>query len=114
METAKKVWEWVKINFRWVLFGLASLALLVLCIWVSSKNRKVRQLETDLAIMKAKLQVDSLAQSYAVATAELATLRKTEKELREKLEKIEVSLRDKLKEDMTTDEILAKFKELGF
>jgi len=44
---------------------------------------------------------------------ELKKLKEKDKEVSADIEKIEKSLEQKLKSDMTADEIIAKFKEIG-
>jgi len=113
MEWLKKAIEVIKLYGKWVIFGLSALGLLILFILISRKNQRIRNLETDLAVSKAKLQVESLAMAYTVAVKELAELRKSEAELHKKLEAVEASLKEKLAPGMTADEVIAKMKELG-
>ena len=57
--------------------------------------------------------MQKLAYKYDKSVEELGTLRETEKKLESELSEIESSLSEKLKGDMTADELIAKFKEIG-
>lgn len=113
MAWLSKAFGWCKLNIKWVIFAVLSALFIIFFLWLSNKNRKIRALENDLAIMKSKLQVEGLAQKYEVAVKELAALKQSESALQASLTTIETSLHDKLKDNMTADEIIAKFKTLG-
>jgi hypothetical protein len=85
----------------------------IFILWWGWKNRKIRALQNKLAILNAKLNVERLEVKYDLEIAELRKLKEKEKNIRDDIDKIEKSLETKLKPDMTADEIIAKFKEIG-
>ena len=113
METIKKVWKWITTNFRYVLLGSFAVAVLILSLIWGSKNRKIRSLENQLALMNARLQIDKLLIEYSIGIKELTKLRAEEQKVADKIKAIEASLTAKLAPDMTAEQIVEQFKKLG-
>lgn len=113
MEKVKKALKWVWANSKLVLIVLLGILFTIFIIWWGNKNRKIRELETKLAILKAKITIEKLVAKYETTMSELAELRSKDKKVNEELQSIEKSLEEKLKPDMTAEEIAEKFKELG-
>jgi hypothetical protein len=95
------------------LYIVASILLLILAFAWYRKNQRVRKLERELTFLRAKVKMEKLAAKYEVMTEELKDIRKEEAAVEENLVKIETSLKEKLKKDMTAEEIVDKFREIG-
>ena len=113
MATIKQILKWISNNFKIFLLVLVIVILSVLVFWWGRKNKKIRALENQIAILRARLQIERLEIKYDTDMAELRELQKKDKEISSDIYEIEKSLETKLKPDMTADEIIAKFKEIG-
>ncbi len=113
MDTIKKIWAWLANNTKLVGLSIFIVLLFILIFWWGRKNKKIRDLETQLAILTARLQIEKLVIEYNTNIAGLQTIKEKENKLNADLVKIEESLNNKLKPTMTADEIIAKFKEIG-
>jgi hypothetical protein len=109
----KKVGNWVKVNIKLVLILLAILFLVIFLLWLVSKNRKIKNLENQLMLLKAKFQMEKLSIKHNIAVEDLKSLTEKDEKLKKKLVKIEEKLNNKLKEDLSPEELAKKFKELG-
>lgn len=112
VETVKKVFKWIGTNSKWILFGIASAVFIGFFIWLSGKNRTIKKLETELALIKAKLQLETLALKYDTTISNLKELQKTEAELDAKLKEIEVGLVESAAADIPLEELAKRFKDL--
>ena len=109
----KKAFKWIQVNLKLVLLIIAFTTLAIFIFWLSGKNRKIRALENSLRILKAKIDVERLSIKYDTEVENLKELKEQDTEIRYELNKIEKDLKEKLKGDLTADEIIRKFKELG-
>jgi len=113
MSFLSKAWAWIKHNIKLVLFIIFFILMSILVISWGSKNKKIRELERQLAISHAKLKVERLTIKYDTTIKELNKLREQDKQIEEAINAIGTSLENKLKEDMTAEEIVEKFREIG-
>jgi hypothetical protein len=113
MPFLKKSWKWIKTNFKLILLIAAVILFFIFLLWLSSKNRKIRRLENELRILKAKIDLEKLAIRYDIEKEELKELKEKDLEIRYDLEKIEENLYEKLKEDMSAEEIIKHFRKIG-
>jgi len=113
MSTIKQILKWISNNFKIFILILVIIILSVLVFWWGRKNKKIRALENQIAILNARLKVERLEIKYKADMEELRKLKEKDKEISSDIDAIEKSLEKKLKPDMTADEIIAKFKEIG-
>lgn len=113
MDKLKTTWAWLTNNIKLVLLVVVVFILFILIFWWGRKNAKIRSLENQLAILNARLQIQRLVIEYNTNIAGLQELKVKEKELNTDLVKLEETLGKKLEKDMTADELIAKFKEIG-
>jgi hypothetical protein len=113
MAIVKSIFTWIKLNFKWFLFILASLGVAILAIIISSKNKKVRGLEAKLASLEAQIRINQIEVQYDTTVDEFNSLRERDKEAAEKLKQIELDLKTELEGVMTAEEIVAEFKRIG-
>lgn len=103
--------NWIKTHSSIILlsFGLILLSSLIFFY----QQRKIKQLQIELAILKAKLKLERLALENETSVNTIADLKEKDKKIEEELKKIEESLKIDLPDDMTEEDIIKKFKELG-
>jgi len=78
-----------------------------------SKNKKIRKLEHELALLRAKVQLEKLAFQYETTVKELNHLKEKDEDIKKKIDAVEKSLTEKLSPDLTMDEIIEKFRSIG-
>jgi cell division protein FtsB len=113
METLKKIWQWVTTHLKLVSLFAVIILLTIFILWWGRKNSKIRSLENQLAILTAKVKIEKLAMQYDAKVAELKTLKEKDDKLSADIASIETSLTTRLRQDMTAEEIAAKFREIG-
>lgn len=112
-EFAKKAFKWISNHLKLFLLIVCVIVFSILIFWWGKKNAKIRALENRLAILNAQLKIQGLETKYNTDMKNLVKLKETDKKIDEKINKIKISLEEKLKPNMTADEIIAKFKEIG-
>ena len=113
MEKIKQIFSWIYNNIKIVLVIAAVVILSILVFWWGRKNKQIRDLENQLAIIQARLQIERLVISYNTTVDELKALMAKDATVKDEIAKIEASLGERLKQDMTAEEIAAKFREIG-
>lgn len=113
MAVLKKILGWISNHTKLILLALVVIVFTILIFWWGRKNQRIRSLENQLAILKAKLKIETLQIKYETEQDKLKDLRAKDMQLNKELDTIEQSLTERLKEKMTAEEIAAKFKELG-
>lgn len=113
MEIAKRVWQWISTHTRYALLILVIILITVLILWWGRKNRRIKELENQLAVLTAKLQLEKLTWSYNTTMSELKGLREKDEKVGKEITQIEDSLANKLSPGMSAEDIAAKFKEIG-
>jgi len=113
MATIKKILKWISNNFKLVLLITVIVVLSILVFWWARKNKKVRSLENQIAILNAKIKIERLEIKYDSDMQDLRELKGKDVALTKELEAIENDLSVKLAQDMTAEEIAAKFMEIG-
>jgi hypothetical protein len=108
-----KVFKWIKTNAKWILLGLVSLFLIVVCFSWYKKNRQIRKLKNEVLLLQAKVKLERLATKYDALLSELGETRKKNAHLELDIQSVENSLKKKLEPDMTAGEIIAAFKKVG-
>ena len=113
MKKIKKALKWLGNHFKIAVLILTVIITTIFILWWGRKNRKIRKLEQKLAISKAKLHIERLEVKYDNDIAELKKLKEKDEKISTEIASIEESLRNKLKTDMTAEEVAEKFKEIG-
>ena len=113
MSTLKKILLWTNNHIKLLILFITIAVLSVLVLWWGRKNKKIRELENQLAVLNAKLKIERLAIAYDATVAELVKLKEKDTKINAELVDIEISLKEKLEKNMTAEEIAAKFREIG-
>ena len=111
-----KAWAWIKAHTKLFFFGLGSIFVLTLSIYIATRNSKIRKLELELSIVKAKMIVTALASKYEVSEQELSKLQATQVEIQTKIDDIKKEITQKAKEldtPMTAEEISDLFRKIN-
>jgi len=113
MEQFKKMlkWSWQHIKLIGIL--LFGALVFTLCYMWYRKNERIRKLSAALAIAKAKIKLEKLSLKYDTDVEALRELSAKEEKVKLSLKQIGDGLQEKLSPDMTIEEIVAKFKEIG-
>jgi hypothetical protein len=109
----KLVWDWAAVRAKMLLTIFGIVVLTILIFWWARKNQKIRSLENQLFILNAKLKIQAIQARYNATLEELRGLKEKDDKLNKEIVAIDASLSDRLKSNMTADEIAAKFKEIG-
>lgn len=113
MATIKQIFKWISSNLKIFLLVLSIVVLSILVFWWGRKNSQIRALANQLAVMTARLKLERLEVKYKLDMDELQKLKEKDNQIANDLIAIEQSLEKKLAPNMSADEIIAKFKELG-
>jgi hypothetical protein len=113
MDKLKKIFSWISTHTKICFLVIIIILFSVLVLWWGYKNRKIKALENQLAILNAKLKIEKLVLTYNTQVAELVKLREQDKKVNEDIVKIEASLETKLTPDMTAEQIADIFRKLG-
>jgi len=113
MTKLKLIWVWVLEHVKLVGSGLLVVGSLLAAIVWHLKNKKIDDLQYQVAINQARLRIETLASAYKTTINELNELRKKDVVLDKQVTVIEDFLNRKLKSGMTVEEIAQKFKEIG-
>lgn len=106
-------WKWIVANSKWVLLGGLAAGIVFLIILWGRKNNRIRTLQHQLAVLKAKIKLEKLSVKHDVLVEELANLKEEDAVLQAEIEAIKVELENKLVEDMTLEEVAEKLRELS-
>jgi hypothetical protein len=109
----KKFLSWLGNNFKLVLITLLILIFTLFTLWWGRKNRKIKRLENNLAILQGKLRLQRLALKKEVAVTELKNLEQQDKELARQIDDIKLSVHRSVKDDLTVDELAELFRGMG-
>ena len=113
MKKLKKVWVLTKNNWKIAVSVISTLFLLIFAFSWYRKNTKIRKLQQDLILSRAKVRIAKVVDKYNITVEQLDGLREKDAVVEKEISKIERDLTEKLKPDMTPEEIVAKFKEIG-
>lgn len=113
MKIIKAILDWIIKYVQLIGAGLAVLGSVIIAVGWHLKNKKIDELQYQLAISQTKFRIESLAAQYKTTILELNELRKTDLSLDKQIASVEVFLNQKLKSGMTVEEIAQKFKEIG-
>jgi hypothetical protein len=113
MATVKRILKWLGTHFKIAALIVSAILFSIFILWWGRKNRKIRGLEQQLAVTKAKLSIERLEVKYNTDIEDLKKLKEKDKDIQKDIEKIEESLEKKLKPEMSAEEIANKFKEIG-
>lgn len=108
----KKALVWIKLNIKWIALILCLVFVSVLLLVARKRGKKVDFLLTELATLRAKIQIEKLAAKNDVLVEDLKEIKEKDESVRKEIEKIEITLVGSL-ENLSTKEIAEKFKELG-
>ena len=111
--TLRTIWAWISKYIKLILSGFVVIGSVIVAVGWHLKNKKIDDLQYQLAISQAKFRIEALASAYKVTIAELNELRKQDLELDKQIATVEKFLDQKLQGSMTADEIVQKFKEIG-
>lgn len=107
-----KSWKWLKVNWKWVLIGAATVGVVILTIIWFKRNKQIEDLKYKVALLKAKLKLESLAAKNGVLLEDLKKLQEKDKKIKEEIDKIELDLVDRIPNEMTAEEIAQRFRDL--
>lgn len=107
-----KAFKWIKVNWKWLLFGLAMVGVTLLALLWRKKNKKIQSLKNEVALLRAKLKLEALAAKNEVLLENLEDLKNKEETVKEEIEAIESELIESIPEDMSTEEIVSRFRDL--
>jgi hypothetical protein len=96
-----------------VIVGVLSACVAVIAFILHYKNKKITELETQLAIKSARLELEQVLLKYRTTLEEIKNLREKDNKVGTELAQIEIQLSKKLSEDLTAEQIAEKFKEIG-
>ena len=113
MTLLKLMWAWVLKYIKLIASGVLLLGSVTVAIGWHVKNKKIDDLQYQLAISQAKWRIETLASAYKVTVIELNELRKKDVDLDKQIFVVENFLNKKLQSAMTAEEIVQKFKEIG-
>ncbi len=113
LEKIKQFLAKAKVQGLLVAVGVLSAGLGLLSFVLSTKNKTIKDLRTELACKNAKLNFERVRIKHQVTAEEIKKLREEDACVRKELSAIEVQLTEKLSPDMTAEEIAAKFREIG-
>jgi hypothetical protein len=109
----QKFLSWLGNNFKLVLTTLLILIFTLFILWWGRKNRKIKRLESNLAILQGKLRLQRLAIKKEVAVTELKKLEQQDKELARQIDDIKLSVNRSVQDDLTVDELAELFRGMG-
>lgn len=113
MDKLKKIFSWISTHTKIFFLIIIIVLFSILVLWWGYKNRKIRALENQLAILRAKLKIETLVLTYNTQVAELVKLRAQDSKVNDDIVKIEASLEKTLTPDMTAEQIADTFRKLG-
>lgn len=113
MTILKAIWAWVLKYVKLLGAGLAIIGSVIVVVGWHVKNKKIDDLQYQLALSQAKFRIEALASEYKVTIAELNELRQKDIALDKQIFIVETFLNKKLQSGMTAEEIAQKFKEIG-
>lgn len=108
----KRAFVWIKLNIKWIALILCLIFVSVLLLIARNRGKKIDSLLTELATLKAKIQIEKLAAKNDVLVEDLGALKEKDEKMRKEIEKIEASLSSSLG-NLSAKEIAEKFKEIG-
>jgi hypothetical protein len=85
----------------------------VLILLLRNKNKKLRDLETDLHVQSAKLQLENILIRNRISAEDLQDLKSIKDGIKQELYQLEKQVEARLAAKMTAEEIVAKLKEVG-
>ena len=107
----KSVFYWIKANSGILLLSVGLLGVMLIVFFC--QRRSLRALRIELAVLKTKLKLEKLAVEKDIAVQNISQLKEKDKEIRDRLGKIEVDLKKDLPDDMSEEEIVTQFTVLG-
>jgi hypothetical protein len=113
LSTIKIFLSRAKVYSLWVIVGVLSICLATLALVVRSKSKSIKELQTQLALKTARLELEQVLLKYQATLDEIKELRNKDSQIGQELVVIETQLSKKLSEDLTAEEIAAKFREIG-
>lgn len=102
-----------KLYSLWVTMGVLSVCLAILAFIVRSKSKTIKELQTQLALKTARLELEQVLLKYQTTLNEIKDLKEKDSKIGQELIAIETQFSKKLSEGLTAEEIAAKFKEIG-
>lgn len=113
LDKLKLVFSWVKEHLTLTLSILAGIVVVTFIIWISVKLNKIESLETEVFNLKNQIALTELKIQEVNKEKEIAALQSKDKELEKKIKDIKKSLETEIiPPNITTDEIVKKFKEI--
>jgi hypothetical protein len=103
--------NWIRINIKFILsFSLLILTFALIFIF---QNKKIKDLKIEMLLLITKCKIEKIAAENNILIKELPKLKEKDQGIKEKIEKIESSLKEKLEENMSLEETLEKFRIVG-
>ncbi len=110
-DNIKKVFAWIKVHSSVILLSLS--LIIVSTIIFFCQRKRLKELQIELSILKTQVKLAKLAAEKAVKVQQLAELKEQDADLQKQLAKIEEDLKQELPSDMSEEDIVSMFKELG-
>lgn len=111
--TLKTFFARVKVYSFWIVTCAFSIGLTVVSFIISSKNKKIRELQSQVALQTARLELEQVLLKHQATLDEVRRLREADCQVHDELKQIEDQLAKRLSPDMTAEQIAAKFREVG-
>jgi uncharacterized membrane-anchored protein YhcB (DUF1043 family) len=111
--------NWIRRNWRYLLFGLVALGALILLVilLVTRRSREAEKLQANLIALKNATKVYGLQQEREARKAELRANRSEDQQLSKKIieaKRKTVEAVQAVSTDLTDVEIVKAFKDLGY
>lgn len=108
----KKFFRWIKAHAEWILLAIVTIFIVIICVVWHKKTKLIESLQNDLAILKAKLNIEKIAVKNELLIQDLKDVRKKDAEVQKELDAIEKDLEIRLSNNMSTEEISEAFNKL--
>lgn len=107
------VFSWIKNNWKIVVIGAVVLVVGAFMLWVNAKLNRIDELEGQVFQLQTQVQLTALQVQEAGKKEELKVLADKYIELDKKIQALKKAIdEDKLPANITTEEIVNRFKQL--
>ena len=107
------MWAWLKSHSKLLLLVLALVLVAVITIAWGFRNRTVRKLRRELALLQTQIKLEKIQRKYDANLEQIAAVREQNSRVEAELAEIETGLSHKLEGDLSADEIADRFRGLG-
>jgi len=103
----------IRVYGFWIITILLSAALAALALVVKSKSKTIKDLQAQMALKSARLELEQVLLKHQATLDEVKALREKDNAISQEITLIETQLTKKLSPDMTAEQIAQKFREIG-